>query len=594
MPSHAALRACESLADRLRTLWLDVGVTVVRRALSQSSRLPAPAEIASPAEWRVRDERVLRPLDYGVFALLTGVNVAAVAYFARYWFALEDRQTHSVVFTAATVLIAAGIVVVHARWFLLLLMKRPQWEPPARDLRVGVATTFVPGAEPLAMLDETVRALVAMAYPHETWVLDEGDDVETRALCARLGAHHFSRRSMTRYQAASGAFEARTKHGNYNAWLAEIGYDRFDVIVAFDPDHVPEPHFLTRALGYFRDRRVAYVQAAQVYYNQDASFIARGAAEETYAYYSSHQMASYALGHPVVTGCHNAHRSDALRAVGGFAPHDADDLLITLLYRAAGWRGVYVPELLALGLTPVDWAGYLGQQLRWARSVLDVKLRVFPRLAGRLPPGERVLAVLHGAYYFRGLGVVLGYALLATVLATGAAPEVMSLATTQQAMGLFATLQLSNFYRQRFFLDPRTECGLHWRAGLLQFAKWPCFVLALWQVATGRREAYAVTAKVPEPRGRTLLWPHLVVALVLTLASAVGRAAGGVPPRAATAWAAAIVVLSLALVWMERWRYPAPWERGRWAAARRAREHVLREPQMVPAAARIGDSLGDA
>jgi cellulose synthase/poly-beta-1,6-N-acetylglucosamine synthase-like glycosyltransferase len=93
----------------------------------------------------------------------------------------------------------------------------------------------------------------------------------------------------------------------------------------------------------------------------------------------------------------------ALQQVGGFAPHDADDLLITVWYRAAGWQGVYVPTILARGLTPVDWTGYLTQQRRWARSVLDIKFRVYPDLAGRLPHREQVLACLHGLYYLRGL-----------------------------------------------------------------------------------------------------------------------------------------------------------------------------------------------
>ena len=194
------------------------------------------------------------------------------------------------------------------------------------------------------MLGETVRALVRMDYPHETWVLDECDDPQVKALCMRLGACHFSRKHAPRYQTAAGTFQARSKHGNYNAWLDAIGFQRYEIIAAFDPDHVPVPTFLTEVLGYFNDPEVGYVQVAQVYYNQRASFIARGAAEETYGYYSSVQMAAYALGYPIVTGCHNTHRVIALQHVGGFAPHDADDLLLTLLYRSQHWRGVYVPQ----------------------------------------------------------------------------------------------------------------------------------------------------------------------------------------------------------------------------------------------------------
>ena len=48
------------------------------------------------------------------------------------------------------------------------------------------------------------------------------------------------------------------------------------MIAAFDPDHVPEAEFLSAVLGYFDDPSVGYVQAAQAYYNQAASFIARG------------------------------------------------------------------------------------------------------------------------------------------------------------------------------------------------------------------------------------------------------------------------------------------------------------------------------
>jgi len=135
--------------------------------------------------------------------------------------------------------------------------------------------------EPLEMLEETVAALVALDYPHDTWVLDEGNDEEVRELCRRLGARHFSRKHLHQYQQATGPHEARTKHGNYNAWLAEVGFGRYDLIAAFDPDHIPERDFLSRVVGYFDDPRIGYVQSAQVYYNQKASFIARGAAEDS-------------------------------------------------------------------------------------------------------------------------------------------------------------------------------------------------------------------------------------------------------------------------------------------------------------------------
>ena len=41
----------------------------------------------------------------------------------------------------------------------------------------------------------------------------------SRRCAQRLGVHHFSRKGVAEYNRPSGAFKAKTKHGNYNAWL---------------------------------------------------------------------------------------------------------------------------------------------------------------------------------------------------------------------------------------------------------------------------------------------------------------------------------------------------------------------------------------
>jgi hypothetical protein len=54
--------------------------------------------------------------------------------------------------------------------------------PAASGWRIAAAVTFVPDAESVEMLEETVRAVIAIEYPHDTWVLDEGDDRVVRGL----------------------------------------------------------------------------------------------------------------------------------------------------------------------------------------------------------------------------------------------------------------------------------------------------------------------------------------------------------------------------------------------------------------------------
>jgi cellulose synthase/poly-beta-1,6-N-acetylglucosamine synthase-like glycosyltransferase len=502
---------------------------------------------------------VLRGWDYPAFAILTALQLAFVAWALGHWFAWAGALEHPASFVVLTTLLVLGVGLFEGRWLCLLLMRRPDQVPPRNGWSVGVAVTFVPDVEDVEMLEETVAALLAMDYPHDTWVLDEGDSEEVRDLCRRLGAHHFSRKGRPSYQRPSGAFAAATKHGNYNAWLYEMGFARYDLIVGFDPDHVPARGFLRRVLGYFEDPSVGYVQAPQAYYNQGASFIARGAAEETYAYYSSVQMAAYATGYPIVTGCHNAHRARALREVGGFAPHDGDDLLITLHYRAAGWRGVYVPEILARGITPVDWLGYLRQQRRWARSVLDIKLRIFPRLAGELPWRERLASLIHGLYYLQGLGTALGIAVIILLDLTWS-PGVLT--EVPKVLLMLGVLGLCDLYRQRFFLEPSRERGLHLRSAVLRLAKWPHILAALFDVVFPRKRAYAVTPKARRPSlSRTALAvPHGSVACAVGLAWGVGVLAGNLDNAVLHLANAGIVISSLALVASERLRFPPPFD----------------------------------
>jgi cellulose synthase (UDP-forming) len=533
-----------------------VGAISAASSEAHGSRASGPRVARTVANVRVFSAR-----DMPLYAFLSLLNLAAVVWLVMFWVARAEwsPQTPAYIFLTSSVLFPLAMF--ESRWVVLPIMRRPKHVPASPGWKVGVATTFVRGGEDIGMLERTVRALVEMDYPHDTWVLDEGDDPRVRALCARLGAGHFSRRGIERYQQSGGRFAARTKHGNYNAWLDAVGFARYEIISAFDPDHVPERHFLTRVLGYFDDPSVGYVQAPQFYYNQRASFIARGAAEETYAYYSSIQMCYYALGFPIVTGCHNTHRVPALSEVGGFAAHEADDLLITVHYRVAGWSGVYVPERLASGLTPVDMDGYLTQQRRWARSVLDVKLRIFPKVRGALSLRERVATLVHGLYYLHGLGSALGVSLLAFMLVTGKTPAVFSVVTGERVLLLFAVLQLCHLYRQRFFLEPGRERGLHWRAAILRAAKWPYVLLALRDALAPRKGGYTLTRKVSPVRRRYVALPvQLFVAGVVGAAFAAGVAQGVPHNRSVVAGAAAVVISALLVALSELRRFPPPYD----------------------------------
>ncbi len=339
-----------------------------------------------------------------------------------------------------------------------------------------------------------------------------------------------------------------------------MGFAGYDALVAFDPDHLPQPGYLDRTLGYLADPSVGYVQAAQAYYNQHASLVAHGAAEETYAYFSAVQMASYGMEYPIIVGGHNLHRMAALREVGGFAVHDADDLLLTLRYRAAGWQGVYHPEILARGLTPVDWQGYLVQQRRWARSVLDLKFRHRGEYAGSLPIATRAMSFLHGLNFLhRSLAHAGLVASVAYLLLTGGQFSLLTPELLAPSLLLLGAIAAQEAYRQQFYLDPRGERGLHWRGGLVGFAKWPWFLLALADVLTRRDFGYVVTKKTPGTGSyRSFVAWNLALAAVVLVCWIVGRERGSVGlPLSITA--GSITLLSIVLAVHGMRTPPPPW-----------------------------------
>lgn len=540
-------------------------------ANARRSRAPggaAPARASAPAGERpVVADRVFTRIDWVAFTVLSAVVALALGDLLLHWFEEGGLGEAPVVFVLLTLLIAATFAVFAPRWLSLPLMRRPRPMAVTASQRVGVVTTFVPQVESTEMLERTVAAMVAMEYPHETWVLDEGNHARIRAICARLGARHFTRLDKPQYREPSGPYAVGTKYGNYNAWLDAIGYEYCDVVVAFDPDHVPAVDFLERTLGYFEDPDVGYVQSAQAYYNQRASFVARGAAEETYVYYSSIQMSGFGIGYPVITGCHNAHRTAALRDLGGFAPHDGDDLLLTLLYRESPWKGVYVPEKLASGLTPVDWRSYLIQQRRWVSALLDIKLRIFPRIAARMSPIDWAVNLIHGLPHLYGVGMLVFVGLVVWMTASGDVPPVVTDSSVLRVGVLVAAFQACHLYRQRFMLDPENERGLHWRAAILRFGKWPQMLAGVWDARRPPTRAYTITPKTRVAGARRILWPaHLLVAVALLGALALAALTHNTYAPTLYAVAGALALASLAVAATDFLRFPEPYDDGLAAA----------------------------
>src|SRR3954452_14971290 len=104
---------------------------------------------------------VLRPIDWLGFAVLSAINVGVALWAGARLIDTADVPRNPM---SLLVLVPIGLALLsfEARWFTLPLMRVPAPSVPTTDRRVGVVTTFVPGLEPIDMLERTVRAIVAM------------------------------------------------------------------------------------------------------------------------------------------------------------------------------------------------------------------------------------------------------------------------------------------------------------------------------------------------------------------------------------------------------------------------------------------------
>jgi cellulose synthase (UDP-forming) len=461
--------------------------------LKASARTPAPL-------WQWRRSAPVRRSERIVLVILIGAGMLLVVRFADWWFR-PGHVGEPALFVLLSLALWYGVLRVVLGWINLLNVRAPAVRAAPPGQSVAIFTTSSPG-EPLAMFEKTLAACANIRYPHTTYLLDDTRDARFAEVAARHGAVHLELVGL------SGA-----KAGKINAALQRTTEE---FILVLDPDHVPFPSFLDRVLGYFDDERVGYVQVAQTYYNQDRSFTARAAAEQTYMFYGPTQMGLHGHGAAVAIGANCTFRRSALASVGGHGIGLAEDLVTAIRLHAAGWRSMYVPEAVARGLVPEDIGSFYRQQLKWSRGVYEVLFTELPAAFRTLNWRQRLSYATIGTYYLFGV-TTLFYLLIPYVyLWTGLQParmrfdEFVTFGAPVALMGVLIYL-----YAQRWLCHPEMERGLHWRGMMLKVACWPVFLVGT-LLAIGRTEIpYIPTAKQARAgRFLRLAWPHLALAAV--------------------------------------------------------------------------------
>ena len=339
--------------------------------------VPTPGAVFDADSTLVLDESPARRW----FTRLTIVGALAVylaylAYRARYTINHDALVFSLLVYFAELHGFFSLAFYFHTAW----TRRRRRVVEPVKDLKVDVfITTF---NEDVDLLRTTVRAAVGMRYPHRTYVLDDGRRPAVRAMAEDLGALY-----MTRVD------NADAKAGNWNNAFAATDAD---FIATFDADHVPRPEFLERTLGFFRDPKVALVQAPQQYHNLDSvqhkvSWRQRRMYGEQDAFFQLVMPGKDNWNAAFFCGTGAVLRREALTPLGGIMTQTiTEDLHTSVELHSRGWKSVYLNEVLVTGLAPSDLKTFETQRLRWAEGNMKVATFINPMTARGLSMNQRI------------------------------------------------------------------------------------------------------------------------------------------------------------------------------------------------------------
>ncbi|MCM3885696.1 glycosyltransferase [Frankia sp. R82] len=292
--------------------------------------------------------------------------LATVGFFWQWW--LQARNVGSPLLFVPMSLSLFYVGTFLSTMYMIFVgnMRRPapipvqQAERSGRIGRVAVLSLTVPGSESLEIVRRQLIAMSQIRYPHDSWILvDKVASPEIEKLARSVGVKYFSRHDEARWGKSGVAawnrrfppFQRKTKAGNVNSWLNAHGH-RYTHFTQLDIDHIPNPDYLDRVLGYFADPAVKWVQAPSVYGNFEY-WTARGAAEQELGLQGPLQMGFYGFSKtPFIIGSHCTYDAAAIQEIGGFQPTRAEDHLDTVCLAARGYEGFLSPTSSRWGTGP--------------------------------------------------------------------------------------------------------------------------------------------------------------------------------------------------------------------------------------------------
>lgn len=410
-------------------------------------------------------------------------------------------------------------------------------------------------------LEQHPQAEVTIVVCNDGRVANVADWVDAESLAERLGVICITR-----------TIPGGAKAGNIEHARQAVGATGNALIALFDADMVAEPDFLRKTVAPFTDPTVGWVQTGQYYRNQESA-VARWAHDQQILFYKLICAGKAAVNGAFICGTNVVIRAAALDSIGGLPQNTVtEDLAASILLHPA-WRGLYLTDVLALGLGPEDLGAYFTQQRRWATGTFGVLFRhwrvmLLPWHRGLTGP-QRLQYLYCCAHFFSGFRDLVCLAAPLVYLCAGI-PAFLVFSFPAFLIHFLPYWAFSLFV---FWYATRGKAGfravLH--GSILGFGCFPLFLSAFLTALFQRRIRFMITAK---RRQRSGLWRHLTPQIV-TLAAcilAMGRFAWagnhGWLGLVSEMWMLYVVLLVSGMLWLGAAENPEMERKMRRAVAR--------------------------
>jgi len=296
-----------------------------------------------------------------------------------------------------TVLIGLSAYGIHRYVIIYLFLKnRKRAVVPAGHFKqLPKVTMQLPIFNEVYVVERLLKSVSEIDYPRELLqiqVLDDSTD-DTRELTAA---------SVEKLQSRGFNVELihRTDRTGFKAGALETGLAsaESDFVCILDADFVPNPDLLHNTIHFFADPNVGMIQTRWGHLNRGYSLLTRVQAMFLDGHLLLEQTARSRSGRFFnFNGTAGLWRRSCIDEAGGWQ-HDTLTEDLDLSYRAqlAGWKFIFLPDVITPAELPVDMNGFKSQQHRWTKGSVQTCKKLLPTIwRSELPLTIKIEATAH-------------------------------------------------------------------------------------------------------------------------------------------------------------------------------------------------------